>query len=79
MTFQLVHTLTNSLHHQMLPPSPARRAWAKGRADEFVCLLHTQLATGDTDVTIVGLTQELTLYHTPPFIYDSDTLEECMF
>ena len=79
MTSQLVHTLTNSLHHQMLPPGPARRAWAKGRVDEFVCLLHTQLATRDTDVAIVGSTQELTLYHIPPSIYDSDTLEECMF
>ena len=79
MTSQLVHTLTNFLHHQMLPPGPARSAWAKGRVDEFVCLPNTQLATRYTDDAIAGSTQELTLYHTPPSIYDSDTLEECMF
>ena len=79
MTSQLVNTLTNSPHHQMLPPGLTRKAWAQGRVDEFVCLLHTQLATIDTDVAIVGSTQGLTLYHTPPSIYDRDTLEECTF
>ena len=44
MTPQLVNTLTNSPHHQMLPPGLTRKAWAQGRVDEFVCLPHTQLA-----------------------------------
>ena len=44
MTSQLVNTLTNFLHHQMMPPGLARKANAKGRVDEFVCLPHTQLA-----------------------------------
>ena len=44
MTSQLVNTLTNSLHHQMMPPGLTRKAWAQGRVDEFVCLLQTQLA-----------------------------------
>ena len=44
MTSQLVNTLTNFLHHQMMPPGLARKAWAKGRVDEFVCLPQTQLA-----------------------------------
>ena len=40
MTSQLVNTLTNFLHHQMMPPGLAHRAWAKGRVDEFVCAIH---------------------------------------